>query len=362
VPNPYFQSYRGIRDFENSILLLACRLDAPSAATVRRMIVDAIAAEKNGLWGRAYIDSSHNAAPGGAIGDGWMAEINNQLHKVGVPVVYDDSVGLFPPGFPISDCALYYGWYTENVAGPFAESDFRFLPGAVAVHIHSFSAATLRDPTAHWVAPLVTHGAAATFGNVYEPYLQMTPHLDVFNDRLLHGFTFAESAYMATQALSWMSVMVGDPLYRPYLSWLQIDTARDSARPPNEWKSYHDFALKNSSRPAPEYRKLARQFAARSHNGAIIEDIAGLEAHDGNFAVATSCYQQARATYTKRDDIVRVVVEEADSWVRFGKPKRALDLVRSVLRIVTEAPSAPLLRQLEAGLTAPPPRAPPAQH
>ena len=96
VPNPYFQSYRGIREFENSIFLLACRLDAPTSAIVRRMIVDAIAAEKSGLWGRAYVDGSHKAAPGGEMGDAWLAEIPQQLHKVGVPAVYDDSPGLFP--------------------------------------------------------------------------------------------------------------------------------------------------------------------------------------------------------------------------------------------------------------------------
>ena len=54
----------------------------------------------------------------------------------------------------MSDCALYYGWYADGVVGPFAQPSFRFMPGAVAVHIHSFSASTLRDPNANWVAPL----------------------------------------------------------------------------------------------------------------------------------------------------------------------------------------------------------------
>jgi hypothetical protein len=66
------------------------------------------------------------------------------------------------------------------------------------------------------VAPLVTRGAAATTGNVYEPYLDLTPHLDVLNERLLQGFTFAESVYMSLKVLSWMTTVVGDPLYRPF--------------------------------------------------------------------------------------------------------------------------------------------------
>src|SRR4051794_29596061 len=63
IPNPYFKTFKPIRDSGNPALLLACRLDGPSAAVVKRMISDSIATEKNGLWGRAYIDGSHNSAP-----------------------------------------------------------------------------------------------------------------------------------------------------------------------------------------------------------------------------------------------------------------------------------------------------------
>jgi uncharacterized protein (TIGR03790 family) len=354
IPNPYFQSFRGIGEFENATLLLVCRLDAPAAATVRRMIVDAIAAEKTGLGGRGYVDGSHNAAPGYEVGDKWLADVTEQLHNAGIPVVYDDTPAIFPEGYPMTDCALYYGWYAGQVAGPFNQPDFRFIPGAIAVHIHSFSASTLRDPNANWVAPLITRGAAASMGNVYEPYLQLTSHLNIFNDRLLHGFTFAESAYMSVQALSWMSVMVGDPLYRPYGTWAQIDAPRDSGKTANAWRMYHDFAVKNGSLPAPQYRALARQVASRARNGPMIEDLGSMVAREGDFVLATSYFQQARASYTKRDDILRVVLEEADCWIKQDKPKRALELVRSVLRIVSDAPAVPLLRKIEQDLTTSP--------
>ena len=353
IPNPYFQNFRAIGDVENATMLLVCRLDAPAAVTVRRMIVDAIAAEKSGLWGRAYVDGAHNASGGMEVGDQWLAQITGQLHKVGIPVVYDETPAIFPEGYPMTDCALYYGWYAGAVAGPFTRLDFRFLPGAVAVHIHSFSANTLRDPNANWVAPLVTKGAAASLGNVYEPFLQLTSHLDIFNDRLLHGFTFAESAYMSIPALSWMSVMVGDPLYRPYASWLQIDALRDSAKSGTDWKTYHEFAVKNVTRPVSEFRTVARQAASRSRNCPMIEDLGLMEARDGNFSAAASYFQQARTCYAKRDDLLRVVLEEADAWIKQKKPKRALALVRSVLRVVPDAPAAPLLRKIEQDLTAP---------
>ena len=355
ISNPYFQSFRAIGDFQNPALLLVCRLDAPTATTVRRMIVDAIAAEKSGLWGRAYVDAAHNTSGGLQMGDKWLAEIRQQLHKVGIPVVYEDTPAIFAESYPMTDCALYYGWYAGSVAGPFTQSDFRFVTGAVAVHIHSYSASTLRDPNANWVGPLISRGAAASLGNVYEPYLHLTTHLNTFNDRLLHGFTFAESAYMATPALSWMNVMVGDPLYRPYASWLQIDAPRDIGKSASEWKIYHDFAVKNVERPVPEYRALARQAASRARNGPMIEDLGLMEVADGNFGAATSYFQQARACYTKRDDILRAVLEEADGWIKQNKPKRALEVVRSTLRIVPDAPAAALLRKMEQELLAPSP-------
>ncbi|HEX8898551.1 MAG TPA: TIGR03790 family protein, partial [Chthoniobacterales bacterium] len=143
LPNPYFQSYRPMTEAETSAMLLVCRLDAPQVATVRRMITDAVEAEKAGLWGRAYIDGAHNSARGLDIGDRWLAEVRDQLHKAGVPLIFEDTPDIFPNSYPMTDCALYFGWYADTMAGPFTQPDFQFVPGAIAVHIHSFSASTL---------------------------------------------------------------------------------------------------------------------------------------------------------------------------------------------------------------------------
>ena len=353
--NPYFQSHSPIATFGDSTLLLVCRLDAPTVETVRRMIVDSIAAERNGLWGRAYVDEAKNTSPGFEVGDKWLEGIIGQLHKVGIPVVEENTPAVFPTGFPLSDCALYYGWYAGSVTGPFTQPDFRFLPGAVAVHIHSFSAATLLDANANWVAPLLTKGAAASLGNVYEPYLQLTANLDIFNDRLLNGFTLAESAYMSLRAISWAAVVVGDPLYRPYASWSHPDSKKDVPKSVARWKMYHEFALKNSDKPDAEYRTLARQVASRSENCPMLEDLGLMEAHDANWTEATNYFQQVRACYSTRDDILRVVLEEADAWIKQENPKHALALIRNALRIVPDGPTADLLRRKENELSPPTP-------
>jgi uncharacterized protein (TIGR03790 family) len=346
--NPYFQNFRAIGEFDNAVLLLVCRLDAPTPDIVRRMISDAIATEKSGLWGRAYVDGAHNTTGNFVLGDEWLHSIVEQLHKVGVPVVYDEKPETFPDGFPVTDAALYYGWYNGTVSGPFARPDFHFVPGAIAVHIHSFSAGTLRDVNANWVAPLIAKGAAASIGNVYEPYLQLTPHLDIFNNRLLHGFTLAESAYMAVRVLSWMTVIVGDPLYRPFGSWLQLD----SNAAENDWKRYHEFAVKNAIHSPAEFRALAWQTASAKQNCAMLEDLASTDAAERDFAAATTHFPQVRRCYGNREDVLRVTMEEAEAWAKHNQPKRALELVRTALRNAPDAVGAPLLRKMESDLAA----------
>ncbi len=322
------------------------------------MITESLAAEKGGLWGRAYVDGARNTSPGLKVGDDWLREVVLALRRKGIPVVFDDAPGIFPAGFPVTDCSLYYGWYTPGVAGPFADEEFRFVPGAVAVHIHSFSAQTLRDAKTGWVAPLLARGAAASLGNVYEPYLQLTSELHILNDRLLQGFTLAESAYMSMRALSWMNVVVGDPLYRPFATWTEIDPA-PGPRPAAAWKACHAFAMKNSGLPPEGYRKLARLTASRTGNGPMLEDLGSRAAEAGEYLEAVSFFQQARSVYEARDDIVRVVLLEADAWVKANKPGRALALVRSVVRIVSSSPAAPLLRKLEQELAPPAGATPP---
>jgi len=349
--NPYFQSFRPIAELDASPIMLVCRLDAPSAAIVRRMITDAVETEKSGLWGRAYVDGAHNSSSGLADGDQWLQSVVKDLRQAGIPVVYDTEPAIFPAGFPMNDCALYYGWYAGSAAGPFTDPDFAFARGAVAVHIHSYSANTLRDSGANWVAPLLSKGAAASLGNVYEPYLQLTAHLDIFNNRLLHGFTFAESAYMATRALSWMSVAVGDPLYRPYGAWLQIDAKRDNR---SDWRMYHEFAQKNAAKEPADYLTLARQAAARATNGPMMEDLALIQKEAGNFDAAISCLQQARAFYRKRDDILRAVLEQADALIKADKKQAALVLVHNISRVAPDAPASALLRKIEQELNPPP--------
>ena len=215
-------------------LLIAARLDAIDDATVRRMIDDAVAAEKSGLEGRAYFDLRASRDDGYALGDYWMEEASERLQRDGFECVVDRHDGVFGAAYPMEEAAVYLGWYTPDVVGPFVRRDFRFAPGAIAYHLHSGSARTLRDPRTGWAGPLLAAGACATLGAVDEPLLGYTPDVSVLVDRLCRGLTFGESALLALPALSWQITVIGDPLYRPWGRSLDEQLLAPGAET-NEW-------------------------------------------------------------------------------------------------------------------------------
>lgn len=275
VPNAYFRRFTGIVEaMTDPGLLLVCRLDAPTEITVRGMIDDAISTERDGLWGWAYVDSRNIKSGGYAIGDEWLTGTVNNMRQHGIPVLFDKAPETLPPGYPVTDAAVYFGWYASAVNGPFTNPALRFRPGAVAVHLHSFSAATLRSSTSGWSGPLLERGAAATLGNVYEPYLILTAHLDVFQDRLMQGFGLAESAYMSMQGLSWMGVVVGDPLYRPYANWTSLDGIGQRT---SSWERYRDIVLQAKGKvlvAADALEKAARE----TERSMFLESLAAVQA------------------------------------------------------------------------------------
>ncbi len=218
-------------------LLLAARLDGPDPATVRRMVDDTILAERYGLQGRGYFDSRGIREAGYEAGDHWIREAHQRFLREGYECAVEESEYLWGDSYPMEDAAVYMGWYAEEATGPFARSGLRFRPGAVAYHIHSSSASALRSGSKNWAGPLLARGAAATMGAVSEPYLSLTPHLNLFADRLCAGRTFGESAYLSMSAVSWQVTVVGDPLYRPfrYTRVDQIEHLEQDGRPEVEW-------------------------------------------------------------------------------------------------------------------------------
>ena len=213
VPNPLFRNDQP-RSLETGLIVRVSRLDGPSYEAALAMVDGALAAERTGLIGRAYVDI-------GGIhpdGDQWLELAAEQLAEAGYDLAIERSGTTLPSTARADAAAFYFGWYAPQINGPFALPGYRFAPGAIALHIHSFSAQSLRlENGGGWSGPLVARGVAATFGNVGEPYLQLTHQPQLVLRALLRGWTLGEAAYYALPAISWQAIVLGDPLYRPGL-------------------------------------------------------------------------------------------------------------------------------------------------
>lgn len=227
VPNPLFNNDHPLASQLNQIIKVS-RLDGPTAADARRLIDQALVAEKNGLIGRSYVDI------GGphAAGDRWLDETAKQLANLGFDGDVDRAGGTLAAWARFDAPILYFGWYAGDLNGPFTRDGFSFPPGAVAMHIHSFSADTLRSTNRGWVGPLVARGVTATFGNVTEPYLELTHQPQLILKSLARGDTLGDAAAYSVPVYSWQAMAVGDPLYRPFKVSLSEQWAhRDQLRP-----------------------------------------------------------------------------------------------------------------------------------
>ncbi len=217
LKNPLFGATNAAAfDPTNGVLMVA-RLDGPSAEIARGLVDKALQAEADGLWGRAYFDLRGITDPGYKPGDDWIRGAAEICRRLGFETVVDTNASTFPVDFPMSQIAIYCGWYDGTVSGPFTRPQVEFMPGAFAYHLHSYSAANIRSATDNWVGPLLAKGATITMGCVDEPFLSGTPEVAVFVARLIYdGMTFGEAAYAAQPVLSWQTTIVGDPLYRPF--------------------------------------------------------------------------------------------------------------------------------------------------
>jgi uncharacterized protein (TIGR03790 family) len=202
-------------------MVMTCRLDGPSVAIVKGLVDQALEVEKTGLQGKVYVDARKigydpRQDPGYGYGgyDESLREMACLLGcEAGLDVTLDDEPGLFAPA-SCPECALYCGWYSLANYVPCC----KFVRGAVAYHIASSEAVSLRNPnTKLWCKCLLEDGVAATLGPVAEPYTIGFPKPAEFFGFLATGeYTLVECYHRTALLTSWMTVLVGDPLYNPF--------------------------------------------------------------------------------------------------------------------------------------------------
>jgi uncharacterized protein (TIGR03790 family) len=295
--NPFFGATNTAVFHPTNGVLVVGRLDGPSVAVARSLVDKALIAETNGLWGRAYFDVRGATDPTYKPGDDWINGAAEICRRLGFETIVDQNPGTFPPEFPLSQVAIYCGWYEEHVNGPFTRPNVEFMPGAFAYHLHSFSAASLRSPIRNWVGPLLARGATASMGCVDEPYLGGTPQLAIFMSRFIYyGFDLGEAAIASQPVLSWQTTVLGDPLYRPFGKSSQQLHEELAARKSRllEWSLLRlvNMNLARGVAPAEITRSLEATEDTRQ-SAVLSEKLADLYAAAGKPSSAVDTYERA---------------------------------------------------------------------
>jgi uncharacterized protein (TIGR03790 family) len=297
LENKFHQSKRPISGADFPFLILTARIDAPTYATCERMIKDAVETEKTGLWGMAYVDIANKFPQG----DQWLETVVKEHAKTGIPTVVDRFNDTFPKNYPMTAAALYFGWYDWNVSGTFLNPRFKFRQGAVAMHLHSFSAEQLANPAKNWSGPLLERGAAVTIGNVYEPYLHLTHDFGILQQNLLAGDCWVEACWKAMPVTSWQGVVLGDPLYRPFK---HLDGGGELKQDDTGFRALRAAALRWPADPA-ERRKQLDKATDRTKSGLLAEAV-GLDLiQQGLTAEALVRFNNAKALYIATEDKLR---------------------------------------------------------
>jgi uncharacterized protein (TIGR03790 family) len=248
--NPWYGLNGNAEPKDGARFIRTARLDGPSLASVERSLGRMYQAEKLGLRGRAYIDQGGPYAEG----DTWFSRSAGICRTLGFPTDVETSKEVISTDVRFDAPAFYFGWYTQKPKGRLAERGTLLAPGAIALHLHSFSGQALHDPINGWTAALVEAGAALTFGNVDEPYLTLTVRPDVLMLELAKGQCAGEAAWRATPVMSWMGVIIGDPFYQPFARDIPQQLT-DLSQKPDNLSIYASLRAAELMRHKPEERK-----------------------------------------------------------------------------------------------------------
>jgi tetratricopeptide (TPR) repeat protein len=249
-------------------------------------------------------------------------------------------------GHPIEDVALYFGWYTEHASGALARENFRFRPGAIAYHIHSASASTLRSERRYWAGPLVARGAAFTMGAVSEPFLTYTPELNILAERLVSGYAIGDAVLLSQRSLSWQMTIIGDPLYRPFSTPLseQIVRLREEGKPEIEWayvRQANLMIMQGRFNPALAYLRAALR---ETDSLVIREKLGDLYVMNELFNEAGRYYEEVLNRAETAETAVRVGARWIQVLQRLGQSERGERLKQ---KLKSDWPDSPAIQWLD---------------
>lgn len=220
IQNPFF-GHRGAKfTHPNFPMYLVTRLTGYDFVDVKGMIDRALVARNQGKF---VIDlNSSDDGPG----NDWLRTAALALPQD--RVVLDESAKVL---LNQTDVIGYAAWGSNDKNRKQRNLGFKWLPGAIATEFVSTDGRTFERPPDKWnigtwqdkgtwfagapqtlTADFVHEGATGASGHVDEPYLTFTPRPDYLLPAYFEGRNLAESYYLSIPAVSWMNIVVGDPL------------------------------------------------------------------------------------------------------------------------------------------------------
>jgi uncharacterized protein (TIGR03790 family) len=222
IDNPFFRQ----RDapFRHPLfpMYLVTRLDAYSMADMKGMVDKALIARNTGKFVVDLRDKDDTP------GNQWLRNAALLLPKD--RVVLDASAKVLAG---IRDVIGYASWGSNDRDHRERFLHMQWLPGAIATEFVSTDGRTFRPPPDSWrtstwsdkqhyyadspqslTGDFIREGASGASGQVDEPYLTGCPRPDFVLPAYASGRNLAESFYMGIPFLSWMNVVIGDPLMR----------------------------------------------------------------------------------------------------------------------------------------------------
>lgn len=220
--NPFFQQRN--TPFRHPLfpMYLVTRLDGYNMADMKALVDRALEARNTGKF---VIDLRQFD---GTEGNQWLRTAALLLPPD--RVVLDESAAVLSG---IQDVIGYASWGSNDPDRKHRFLHFHWLPGAIATEFVSTNARTFRQPPANWeigpwkdkqawfkgapqtlTADYIHEGATGASGQVDEPYLAFCPRPEFVLPAYYSGRTLAESFYLGIPGLSWMNVVIGDPLTR----------------------------------------------------------------------------------------------------------------------------------------------------
>jgi uncharacterized protein (TIGR03790 family) len=235
LPNPYFLGERPLseaRPFTRDAqqLYLVTRLDGFTVSDVIGLIDRGAAPSRDG---RFILDGKFSLTEKGNL---WLQSAADRLKAGGVS---DDRIVFNQSGAVVSDevdVLGYYSWGSNDPAIRRRQFNLTFRPGAIGGMFVSTDGRTFKEPPGDWKLPssyqdkkawfagtpqslagdLIREGITGVAGHVAEPLLGNTIRPDILFPAYVAGFSLAEAYYLAMPSVSWMTVVVGDPLCAPF--------------------------------------------------------------------------------------------------------------------------------------------------